>query len=54
VILVGDLGRDNVAEAIRGVQPVGVDSKTKTGQDGSHRKDLDRLRRFHLAVAHVC
>jgi phosphoribosylanthranilate isomerase len=32
------------------VRPIGVDSKTKTDQDGSHRKDLDRVRRFY-AVA---
>jgi phosphoribosylanthranilate isomerase len=46
VILAGGLGPDNVVEAIRAVRPAGVDSKTKTDQDGSHRKDLDRVRRF--------
>ena len=50
VILAGGLGPDNVAEAIRAVRPAGVDSKTKTDQDGSHRKDLDRVRRFHEAA----
>jgi len=50
VILAGGLGPDNVADAIRAVHPVGVDSKTKTDQDGSHRKDLDRVRRFHEAA----
>jgi phosphoribosylanthranilate isomerase len=50
VILAGGLGPDNVAEAIRLVRPAGVDSKTKTDQDGSHRKDLDRVRRFHEAA----
>jgi phosphoribosylanthranilate isomerase len=49
-ILAGGLGPDNVAEAIRAVRPHGVDSKTKTDQDGSHRKDLDRVRHFHEAA----
>jgi phosphoribosylanthranilate isomerase len=47
VILAGGLGPDNVADAIRAVRPAGVDSKTKTDQDGSHAKDLERVRRFH-------
>jgi phosphoribosylanthranilate isomerase len=47
VILAGGLGPDNVAEAILAVRPAGVDSKTKTDQSGSHRKDLDLVRRFH-------
>jgi len=47
VILAGGLGPDNVAEAIRAVRPAGVDSKTKTDQEGLHQKDLDRVRRFH-------
>jgi phosphoribosylanthranilate isomerase len=50
VILAGGLGSDNVAEAIRAVRPAGVDSKTKTDQDGSHQKDLDRVRRFQEAA----
>ena len=50
VILAGGLGSDNVAEAIRAVRPAGVDSKTKTDRDGTHRKDLDRVRRFHAAA----
>lgn len=50
VILAGGLGPENVAEAIRTVRPAGVDSKTGTDRDGSHRKDPDRVRRFH-AVA---
>jgi len=50
VLLAGGLGPDNVAAAIRTVQPAGVDSKTKTDQDGSHAKDLDRVRRFHAAA----
>jgi phosphoribosylanthranilate isomerase len=53
VILAGGLGPDNVAEAIRAVRPAGVDSKTKTDQTGSHRKDLDRVRRFHEAARAV-
>ena len=47
VILAGGLGPDNVAEAIRIVRPAGVDSKTRTDCDGSHAKDLKRVRRFH-------
>jgi phosphoribosylanthranilate isomerase len=50
VILAGGLGPDNVADAIRAVRPAGVDSKTKTDRDGSHRKHLDRVRRFHEAA----
>jgi phosphoribosylanthranilate isomerase len=50
VILAGGLGPENVGDAIRAVRPAGVDSKTKTDRDGSHRKDLDRVRRFHEAV----
>ena len=53
VILAGGLGPDNVAEAIRAVQPAGVDSKTKTDQDGTHQKDLVRVRRFHTAAKAV-
>jgi hypothetical protein len=53
VILAGGLGPDNVAEAIRVVRPVGVDSKTKTDKTGSHRKDLERVRRFYEAARAV-
>ena len=50
VILAGGLGPDNVADAIAIVRPAGVDSKTKTDKDGSHAKDLERVRRFHQAA----
>src|SRR5438034_745574 len=50
VILAGGLGPDNVADAIRTVRPAGVDSKTRTDRDGSHAKDIERVRRFHEAV----
>ena len=50
VILAGGLGPDNVADAIRAVRPAGVDSKTKTDRDGSHAKDIERVRRFHEAA----
>jgi phosphoribosylanthranilate isomerase len=53
VILAGGLGPDNVAEAIRTVRPAGVDSKTKTDQTGSHRKDIDRVRQFYDAARTV-
>ena len=47
VIIAGGLGPDNVIDAIRAVQPVGVDSKTKTDKDdGSHDKDLQSVRLF--------
>jgi phosphoribosylanthranilate isomerase len=47
VILAGGLGPDNVAAAIAAVSPAGVDSKTLTDRDdGSHRKDLQRVREF--------
>ncbi len=50
VILAGGLGPDIVAEAIRVVRPAGVDSKTRTDRDGSHTKDVERVRRFHHAA----
>jgi phosphoribosylanthranilate isomerase len=50
VILAGGLGPENVADAIGAVPPAGVDSKTKTDRDGSHQKDLDRVRRFQEAA----
>lgn len=53
VILAGGLGPDNVAEAILAVRPAGVDSKTKTDQAGSHRKDPDLVTRFHGAARAV-
>jgi phosphoribosylanthranilate isomerase len=50
IILAGGLGPDNVADAIRAVRPAGIDSKTKTDQDGSHAKDLERVKRFREAA----
>jgi phosphoribosylanthranilate isomerase len=50
VILAGGLGPDNVTDAICVVRPAGVDSKTKTDRDGSHTKDIDRVRRFYEAA----
>jgi phosphoribosylanthranilate isomerase len=50
VIVAGGLGPENVVEAIRAVHPAGVDSKTKTDRNGSHAKDLERVRRFHEAA----
>ncbi|HMH96428.1 MAG TPA: phosphoribosylanthranilate isomerase [Bradyrhizobium sp.] len=47
IFIAGGLGPDNVIDAIRTVQPAGVDSKTKTDRDdGSHTKDLQKIRRF--------
>lgn len=46
VILAGGLGPENVAEAIKKVQPTGVDSKTKTDKAGSQRKDIEKVKEF--------
>jgi phosphoribosylanthranilate isomerase len=47
VIVAGGLGLDNVVDAIRKIQPAGVDSKSKTDKvDESHTKDLEKVRRF--------
>ncbi len=56
VILAGGLSPENVAEAIKGVQPWGVDSLTHTNRllpGGGFRKDLDRIRQFVEAVKGV-
>lgn len=45
-ILAGGLTPENVAEAVRVVQPWGVDSNTHTCVPGTWEKDLDRMRRF--------
>jgi len=52
VILAGGLSPENVAEAIRMVQPWGVDSLTHTNRvlPGGFRKDLDRIRQFVMAA----
>lgn len=47
VVLAGGLGPDNVADAVRTVRPAGVDSFSRTNQDGSYDKDFNRVRRFH-------
>ena len=49
VILAGGLSPENVTEAIRAVQPWGVDSLTHTNQpltDGGFGKDITRVRQF--------
>lgn len=53
VVLAGGLSPENVAEAIRMVQPWGVDSLTHTNRplpNGGFRKDLDRVRQFAAAA----
>jgi phosphoribosylanthranilate isomerase len=53
VILAGGLSPENVAEAIRQVRPAGVDSKTGTDKDGSHEKDLEKIKRFVETIRRV-
>jgi len=51
VIIAGGLGPENVCEAMTASRPAGVDSKTLTDRsDGSHTKDLARVRAFVEAV----
>lgn len=56
VILAGGLSPENVAEAVRLVQPWGVDSLTHTNQNlpgGGFRKDIDRVGQFAKATRGV-
>lgn len=46
VILAGGLGPDNVAEAMRIVKPMGVDSKTKTDRIDGTGKDIEKVKSF--------
>ncbi|MCK4898985.1 MAG: phosphoribosylanthranilate isomerase [Anaerolineales bacterium] len=46
VILAGGLSAENVAEAIRAVQPWGVDSNSFTNIPGTWNKDPERVRSF--------
>jgi phosphoribosylanthranilate isomerase len=53
VILAGGLSPENVAEAIRVVQPWGVDSLTCTNKslaDGKFCKDIERVKAFVAAA----
>lgn len=52
-ILAGGLGPDNVADAIRAVQPAGVDSKTRTDLGDTHAKDLRKVEAFDKAAKSV-
>jgi phosphoribosylanthranilate isomerase len=49
-ILAGGLDARNVAAAIAGVRPAGVDSKTKTDRSGGTGKDLAKVREFVAAA----
>ena len=54
VIIAGGLGPENIVAAIGAVRPAGVDSKTKTDKDdGSHTKDLEKVRQF-VSLAKSC
>lgn len=56
VILAGGLSPENVAEAVKHVQPWGVDSLTHTNHflpDGGFRKDIDRVGQFVKASKEV-
>jgi phosphoribosylanthranilate isomerase len=44
VILAGGIGPENAADAIRRVNPAGVDSKTKTDLPDGSAKDLEKVR----------
>jgi phosphoribosylanthranilate isomerase len=47
VVLAGGLGPDNVVEAIRCVNPAGVDSETRTSRtDDRRRKDIAKVEAF--------
>jgi phosphoribosylanthranilate isomerase len=53
VILAGGLSPENVADAIRFVQPWGVDSLTHTNKplgEGKFQKDIERVRQFVQAA----
>lgn len=52
-ILAGGLTPENVADAVRAVQPWGVDSNTHTCIPGTWQKDFDRMRRFAQAAKSV-
>jgi len=45
---------DHQPPHLRMVRPAGLDSRTRTDQDGAHRKDLDRMRRFLEAAKAGC
>lgn len=49
-VLAGGLSPENVADAIKAVQPWGVDSNTHTCFPGTWKKDPDRMRRFAEAA----
>jgi phosphoribosylanthranilate isomerase len=47
VLLAGGLGPENVRDAIRQVEPSGVDSETRTSRDDDRRrKDAEKVRQF--------
>jgi len=50
VILAGGIGPENAADAVRLVQPAGVDSKTKTDLPDGSAKDLQKVQAMVQAV----
>lgn len=53
VILAGGIGPENVGDAIRLVNPAGVDSKTKTDLPDGSAKDLQKIYALVKAVEHA-
>jgi phosphoribosylanthranilate isomerase len=50
VILAGGIGPENAEEAIRVVNPAGIDTKTRTDNPSGSAKDLDKVRQMVEAV----
>lgn len=53
VILAGGIGPENAEQAIRLVDPAGVDSKTRTDNANGDAKDLEKVRSLVEAVRHA-
>ena len=53
VVLAGGIGPENAEQAVRAVNPVGIDSKTRTDNAGGDAKDLEKVRAMVEAVRHA-